>query len=82
MLQHQTEHCMFHLPIKKAQTGFANGYLSAVVDALEENVKETSKDVYLEVRNRLGLREQFLTCQYAGIDETVPHITLFFTSTM
>lgn len=71
---------MFHLPVEEELTGFANGYLSAAVDVLEENVKETSKDVYLEVRNRLGLREQFLTCQYAGIDETVPHVTLFFAS--
>lgn len=73
---------MFHLLIEEEWTGFANGYLSAPVDVLKENIKETSKDVYLEVRNRLGLREQFLTCQYAGIDETVPHVTLFFVSAM
>lgn len=49
---------------------------------LEENVKETSEDVCLEVTNRPGLREQFLTRCYAGIDEMVPLITLFFSSAM
>ena len=73
---------MFHLLVEEEQAGFANAYLSAVVDVLEENVKETSKDMHLEVRNRLSLREQFLTCQYAGIDETVPHVTLFFAAAM
>lgn len=73
---------MFHLLVEEERAGFANAYLSAVVDVLEENVKETSKDMHLEVRNRLGLREQFLTCQYAGIDETVPHVTLFFAAAM
>ena len=71
---------MFRLLVEEELTGFANGIPSAVVDVLEESIKETSKDVYLEVRNRLGLRQQFLTCQYAGVDETVPHVTLFFAS--
>lgn len=69
---------MFHLLAEEELTGFANGYLSAAVDVL--NVKETSKDVYLEVRNRPCLREQVFSCQYAGTDETVPHVTLFFAS--
>jgi len=60
MLQEQTEHCMFHLLAEEEWTGFANGYLSTAVEVLEENVKETSKDTYPEVTNRLGLRKPFL----------------------
>lgn len=37
----------------------------------QRGIKETS--THLEVRNRRGLWEQFLTCQYAGIDEALPH---------
>lgn len=81
-LQEQVKHGTVHLPVQEELTGFVDGYPSAVVDVLEENVKETSKDMFIQVRHRLGLREQFLTCQYAGVDETVPHVTLFFASAM
>lgn len=54
---------------------FASGYPCAVADGLED----TKKNVYQEVIEELGSREQLSTCQYTWDSPTV---TLFFTTSM